>query len=54
MEGRDFCEAHRSIPDPDIAEGKGRIPYIYRLAALVLLLMFLFNAYQTFRQWLER
>ncbi len=58
VEGSDFCADHLSIPDsipdPDNGKAKGRIPYIYRLAALALLLIFLFNAYQTLRQWLER
>ena len=29
-------------------------PLLYRLAAFVLLLIFLFNAYQTVRAWLGR
>jgi len=54
--GVDFCADHYSVPDAilesEIGQAKSRIPYVYRLAALALLLIFLFNAYQTLQRWL--
>ncbi|MEE8178139.1 MAG: hypothetical protein V3T65_09115 [Acidobacteriota bacterium] len=47
-----FCAAHspdRKLESPE--PGNSR-PAIYRLVALFLLLIFLFNAYQTVLGWL--
>ena len=54
IEGSDFCADHYSVPDsvldPDAVDDRNRRPYIYQLAAFLLLLIFLANYYQTIRQ----
>ena len=52
MEGSDFCADHLPVPEPEMASSPSGRPLLYRLAALILLLIFLMNAYQTLRQWL--
>jgi len=52
LEGDVFCVPHSPDRDPDLPESKTSPPYHYRLVALLLLLIFLFNAYQTVREWL--
>jgi hypothetical protein len=63
LEGKEFCPYHTRIPeDPDPEgsawvvsdrrEGTSRVPVVYRLAALILLLIFALNAYRTLRSWL--
>ena len=58
IEGSDFCADHTPVPDsvlnPDGAGEGSRRPYIYQLAAFLLLLIFLMNYYQTLRQLLAR
>ena len=53
MEGSDFCADHVPVPEPDTASSNSGRPLLYRLAALLLLLIFLANYYQTLRHWLE-
>ena len=63
LEGRQLCPFHARIledEDPDVRleagsghrEATSRFPLIYRLAALGLLLLFLFDAYRALRTWL--
>jgi len=55
MEARErseFCPDHTRFLDPEWPEPRSRYPFRYRLAALALLLLFLFEAYQTVRSWL--
>ena len=54
VDGNEFCADHRPFLDAEETEPKNARPLLYRLAALVLLLIFLFNAYQTVRAWLGR
>jgi hypothetical protein len=58
LEESNFCADHCSPPDlledAETARSLGIITYIRRLIALLLLLIFLFNAYQAFLQWLGR
>ena len=49
-EGTQFCPDHTPFSDPE-HESSGR-PLVYRLAALALLLIFLYNYYQTVLGWL--
>ncbi|MBI4441957.1 MAG: hypothetical protein HY649_01125 [Acidobacteria bacterium] len=52
MEGSDFCADHLPVPEPDTASSNSGRPLLVRLAALILLLIFLANYYQTLRHWL--
>ncbi|MBI3933999.1 MAG: hypothetical protein HY316_04855 [Acidobacteria bacterium] len=63
LEGRQMCAFHsRILEDADPEEGMetasgrrqagSRFPMIYRLAALVLLLIFLLDAFGSIRSWL--
>jgi len=63
LEGRQLCAFHSRIledDDPEIRreavsgrrEGTSRFPLIYRVAALVLLLIFLLEAFEPIRSWL--
>lgn len=52
LEGKDFCAYHYRILEGEEPEDTSRFPLIYRMAALALLLIFLFQAYQTLRAWL--
>lgn len=52
LEGRDFCVDHLPVLEAAWLEHSRRYPLPYRLAALVLLLIFLLNAYQTVSSWL--
>ncbi len=52
LEGTEFCAAHLRILEPDALESSPRRPYLYRLAAFLLLLIFLLNGYQALREWL--
>ena len=58
LEESAFCADHYSHPDSiensETAKSKGLTSYIYRFIALLLLLIFLLNAYQNFLQWLGR
>ncbi|MBI1955173.1 MAG: hypothetical protein HYS38_02155 [Acidobacteria bacterium] len=54
LEGSGFCADHRPLFDAEETEPKSGRPLLYRLAALILLLIFFFNAYQTVRAWLGR
>ncbi len=47
-----FCAAHSPDRELESPEPDNRRPSIYRLVALLLLLIFLFNAYQTVLGWL--
>jgi hypothetical protein len=38
---------------PDGGESKSRFPVIYRLAALILLLLILFDTFGSIRTWLD-
>ena len=49
LEGSAFCAVHRPFIDAVETEPKSGRPLLYRLAAFALLLIFLFNAYQTVR-----
>jgi len=63
LEGRQLCPFHARILEDDdpeqrldagtgSREGTSRFPLIYRLAALVLLLIFLLDGYRVLRSWL--
>lgn len=54
LEGSEFCADHRPFLGAEETEPNSGRPLLYRLAAFVLLLIFLFNAYQTVRAWLGR
>jgi hypothetical protein len=49
-EGTQLCPDHTPVLEPE-PESSGR-PLIYRLAALALLLVFLYNYYQIVLGWL--
>ena len=49
-EGTEFCADHTPFLDPE-HESSGR-PLVYRLVALALLLIFLYNYYQIVLGWL--
>ena len=53
LDGQEFCAPHTRILDPEWPDSGSRYPLLYRLAALALLLIFLFNAWQTLRSWLN-
>ena len=50
-EGTEFCPDHTPFLDAD-PESRGGRPLVYRLAALALLLIFLYNYYQIVLGWL--
>lgn len=58
LEGKEFCADHSPLiyadGDAEWPEPKTNRPLLYRLAAWILLLIFLLNAYQTLRAWLGR
>ena len=54
LEGTEFCADHTRFLDSEASESRSRYPFLYRLAALALLLLFLLNAYQTVLSWLGR
>ena len=54
LEGSEFCAGHRPFFDAEETEPNSSRPLLYRLAAFVLLLIFLFNTYQTVCAWLGR
>lgn len=45
VEGTDFCADHTRFLDSE-NESARRTPFVYRLVALTLLLIFLYNYYQ--------
>ncbi len=47
-----FCAAHSPDRELESPEPDERRPGIYRLVALLMLLIFLFNAYQTVLGWM--
>jgi hypothetical protein len=49
-EGAEFCADHLRFLEPD-AEPESRLPLTYRLTALALLLIFLYNYYQIVLGW---
>ena len=51
VEGTEFCADHTRFLDPDNEPDK-RTPLVYRLTALALLLIFLYNYYQIVLGWL--
>lgn len=51
VEGTEFCADHTRFLDPD-NEPNQSTPLLYRLTALVLLLVFLYNYYQIVLGWL--
>jgi len=51
VEGTEFCADHTRFLDPDNEPYKGT-PLLYRLTALALLLVFLYNYYQIVLGWL--
>ena len=51
-ERAEFCADHTRFLDPEWPESRSRYPLRYRLAALALLLLFLFEGYQTVLSWL--
>jgi len=51
VEGAEFCVDHTRFIDPDI-ESNQRTSFLYRLTALALLLLFLYNYYQIVLGWL--
>lgn len=64
LEGHQLCAFHARILEDDELElrrepafensaRRSRIPLIYRLAALALLLIFLFDAFGSLRSWLR-
>ena len=52
LERAEFCADHTRFLDPEWPESRSRYPLRYRLAALALLLLFLFEGYQTVLSWL--
>lgn len=50
-EGTEFCADHTPFLEPEHESRRSR-PLIYRLAALALLLIFLYNYYQIVLGWL--
>ena len=51
VEGTQLCADHTRFLDPD-SEPSQRTPLLYRLTALALLLIFLYNYYQIVLGWL--
>ena len=51
VEGTQLCADHTRFLDPD-NETDTRTPLLYRLTALALLLVFLYNYYQIVLGWL--
>lgn len=51
VEGTEFCADHTQFLDPEIERGT-RMPLVYRLTALALLLIFLYDYYQIVLDWL--
>jgi hypothetical protein len=49
-QGAQLCADHTPLPEPE-HESNGR-PLVYRLAALALLLIFLYSYYQSVLGWL--
>ncbi len=58
LEDSAFCDDHYSHPDyiedAEMARSKSIASQIRRLIAFLVLLIFLFNAYQDFMAWLGR
>ena len=54
IEASEFCADHYSNPDSEGAEAANNIPWVYRLTAFLLLLIFLAKAYQTLLRWMGR
>ena len=52
MLGSNFCASHSPLLDAEVREDRKRFPFVYRLAAFVLLLIFVLQGYQTLRAWL--
>ncbi|MBI2819158.1 MAG: hypothetical protein HYX73_04195 [Acidobacteria bacterium] len=64
LEGRQLCAFHSRILEDDDPEGQmeatsgrregtSRFPMIYRLAALILLLLILLDTFGSIRSWLD-
>jgi hypothetical protein len=51
VEGTEFCADHTRFLDPENEADKST-PLLYRLTALVLLVLFLYNYYQIVLGWL--
>lgn len=51
VEGAEFCADHTRFVDPDSGSNQGA-SLLYRLTALALLLLFLYNYYQIVLGWL--
>ena len=51
VEGTEFCADHTRFLDPDNEPDKST-PLLYRVTALVLLVLFLYNYYQIVLGWL--
>ena len=53
MPGKDFCADHHPILRILTPEANPNRPLIYRIAALVLLFIFLYNGYRILMQWMR-
>ncbi|OFV98989.1 MAG: hypothetical protein A3F68_13420 [Acidobacteria bacterium RIFCSPLOWO2_12_FULL_54_10] len=53
LPGKDFCADHHPILRILTPEANPNRPLIYRIAALVLLFIFLYNGYRILMQWMR-
>ena len=52
IEGTEFCADHTRFLEPE--NDSGSRPLVYRLTALALLLIFLYNYYEIVLGWLDK